>query len=137
MRLVTAVLKPFKLDDVKAALQAGGINGMTVSDAQGFGRQRGHTEERSTRLTSFPRSGSRLSSTTPTLTGWSPSSPMRPGPVASVTGRYGSPRPRRWFGSVPANGAPTPSNEVPCDLKRTARPWLEAMRYDYQWCRRT
>lgn len=44
MRLVTAVLKPFKLDDVKEALQSGGINGMTVSDAQGFGRQRGHTE---------------------------------------------------------------------------------------------
>ena len=44
MRLVTAVLKPFKLDDVKEALQSSGIIGMTVSDAQGFGRQRGHTE---------------------------------------------------------------------------------------------
>ena len=44
MRLVTAVLKPFKLDDVKAALQALGVQGMTVSEVQGFGRQRGHTE---------------------------------------------------------------------------------------------
>jgi nitrogen regulatory protein P-II 1 len=44
VRLVTAVLKPFKLDDVKEALQSTGITGMTVSDAQGFGRQRGHTE---------------------------------------------------------------------------------------------
>lgn len=44
MKLVTAVLKPFKLDDVKEALQSAGINGMTVSDAQGFGRQGGHTE---------------------------------------------------------------------------------------------
>ena len=44
MRLVTAVLKPFKLEDVKAALEAQGVQGMTVSEVQGFGRQRGHTE---------------------------------------------------------------------------------------------
>src|SRR6476469_5269714 len=44
MRLVTAVIKPFKLDDVKAALEAFGIQGLTVSEASGFGRQRGHTE---------------------------------------------------------------------------------------------
>ena len=44
MRLVTAVVKPFKLDDVKTALEALGVQGMTVSEVQGFGRQRGHTE---------------------------------------------------------------------------------------------
>jgi nitrogen regulatory protein P-II 1 len=44
MRLVTAVIKPFKLDDVKAALEVLGIQGLTVSEVQGFGRQRGHTE---------------------------------------------------------------------------------------------
>ena len=44
MRLVTAVIKPFKLDDVKAALEQVGVAGMTVSEVQGFGRQRGHTE---------------------------------------------------------------------------------------------
>jgi nitrogen regulatory protein P-II 1 len=44
MRLVTAVVKPFKLDDVKSALEAAGVQGMTVSEVQGFGRQRGHTE---------------------------------------------------------------------------------------------
>jgi len=44
MRLVTAIIKPFKLDDVKAALEAYGILGMTVSEASGYGRQRGHTE---------------------------------------------------------------------------------------------
>ena len=44
MRLVTAILKPFKLDDVKSALEAIGVQGMTVSEVQGFGRQRGHTE---------------------------------------------------------------------------------------------
>ncbi len=44
MKLVVAVLKPFKLDDVKEALKGAGISGMTVSEVQGFGRQRGHTE---------------------------------------------------------------------------------------------
>jgi nitrogen regulatory protein P-II 1 len=44
MRVVTAVIKPFKLDDVKTALESFGVQGMTVSEVQGFGRQRGHTE---------------------------------------------------------------------------------------------
>ncbi len=44
MQLVTAIVKPFKLDDVKTALEAAGVQGMTVSEVQGFGRQRGHTE---------------------------------------------------------------------------------------------
>jgi nitrogen regulatory protein P-II 1 len=44
MRLVTAIIKPFKLEEVKAALEAYGITGMTVSEASGYGRQRGHSE---------------------------------------------------------------------------------------------
>ncbi len=44
MKLITAILKPSKLDEVKDALQAVGVAGMTVSEASGFGRQRGHTE---------------------------------------------------------------------------------------------
>ena len=44
MKLVTAIVKPFKLDDVKNALKALDVQGMTVSEVQGFGRQRGHTE---------------------------------------------------------------------------------------------
>jgi nitrogen regulatory protein P-II 1 len=44
MKLVTAVIKPFKLDDVKAALAAFGVQGLTVSEARGYGRQKGHTE---------------------------------------------------------------------------------------------
>ena len=44
MKLVTAIVKPFKLDDVKSALREHGVQGMTVSEVQGFGRQRGHTE---------------------------------------------------------------------------------------------
>ena len=44
MRLITAIIKPFKLDDVKTALQEYGVSGLTVSEVQGYGRQRGHTE---------------------------------------------------------------------------------------------
>ena len=44
MKLVTAVVKPFKLDDVKDALAGLGVQGMTVSEVQGFGRQGGHSE---------------------------------------------------------------------------------------------
>ena len=44
MKLITAVIKPFKLDDVKAALDVAGAHGVTVSEVQGYGRQRGHSE---------------------------------------------------------------------------------------------
>jgi nitrogen regulatory protein P-II 1 len=44
MKVVVAVVKPFKLDDVKESLQDVGVQGITVSEARGFGRQRGHTE---------------------------------------------------------------------------------------------
>ena len=44
MKLITAVIKPFKLDDVKDALKEAGITGITVSEVRGFGRQGGHTE---------------------------------------------------------------------------------------------
>ena len=44
MRLVTAVIKPHKWEDTRAALEAAGVNGMTVSEVNGYGRQKGHTE---------------------------------------------------------------------------------------------
>ena len=44
MKLIVAVIKPFKVDDVKEALTGLGLQGLTVSEVQGFGRQRGHTE---------------------------------------------------------------------------------------------
>lgn len=44
MKLITAVIKPFKLDEVKKALEGFGVRGMTVSEASGYGRQKGHTE---------------------------------------------------------------------------------------------
>ena len=44
MKLITAVVKPFKLDEIKKALKEAGVTGMTVTEVQGFGRQSGHTE---------------------------------------------------------------------------------------------
>jgi nitrogen regulatory protein P-II 1 len=44
VKLVTAIIKPFKLEDVKSALEAYGVAGLTVSEVQGYGRQKGHTE---------------------------------------------------------------------------------------------
>jgi len=44
MKLITAIVKPSKVDDIKRALQADGVHGMTVSETRGFGRQKGHTE---------------------------------------------------------------------------------------------
>ena len=45
MKLVTAIVKPFRLDDVRNALGEVGVQGMTVSEVKGFGRQRGHTDQ--------------------------------------------------------------------------------------------
>lgn len=44
MKLITAIIKPFKLDEVREALSALGVQGMTVTEVKGFGRQKGHTE---------------------------------------------------------------------------------------------
>ncbi|MGW7263630.1 P-II family nitrogen regulator [Streptomyces sp. NPDC054842] len=44
MKLITAIVKPYRLDEVKTALQELGVHGMTVTEASGYGRQRGHTE---------------------------------------------------------------------------------------------
>ena len=44
MKLVTAIIKPFKLDDVRETLAEIGVNGLTVTEVKGFGRQKGHTE---------------------------------------------------------------------------------------------
>ena len=44
MKLIVAVIKPFKVEDVKTAMKSIGVDGMTLTEAQGFGRQRGHTE---------------------------------------------------------------------------------------------
>ncbi len=58
MKMITAVVKPFKLDDVREALSEIGVQGITVTEVKGFGRQKGHTElsgARNTSSTSCPR----------------------------------------------------------------------------------
>ena len=56
MKLITAIIQPHKLDDVKEALAAAGVHGLTVSEANGYGRQRGHTEaSRCCPMTPMPR----------------------------------------------------------------------------------
>ena len=58
MKMVTAIVKPFKLDEVREALSAIGVQGITVTEVKGFGRQKGHTSciaARSTWSTSCPR----------------------------------------------------------------------------------
>ena len=92
MKLVTAVIKPFKLDDVKNALEAYGINGLTVSEASGYGRQRGHTEVYrglNTPLIWCPRCGSKFSSMMTTRKVLLTSSSRARRPAGSETGRSG------------------------------------------------
>jgi nitrogen regulatory protein PII len=91
MKLITAIVKPFKLDEVKEALKGEGVSGMTVSEVQGFGRQRGHTEVyRGAEYTiDSPRFASRSSPTTATSLASSTPSPPRPRPTRSATARCG------------------------------------------------
>ena len=73
MKLVTAIIKPFKLDDVRAALSEIGISGMTVTEVKGFGRQRGHrssTAAPSTSSTSCRRRASRSRCATSSSSRW-------------------------------------------------------------------
>ena len=113
MRLITAIIKPFQLDNVKDALNTVGANGMTVSEVSGFGRQRGHTEvyrgaEYQVDLVPKVRvevivddSDADKSST--------PSSPA-PAPARSATARCGRNRSTTSPASGPANADPTRSD---------------------------
>ena len=92
MKLITAVVKPFKLDDVKDALKAAGIAGMTVTEVRGFGRQGGHTETyrgAEYKIDFVPKVPSSSSSTTPRSTRSSTRSSRQPPPARSVTARSG------------------------------------------------
>lgn len=73
MKLITAIIQPHKLDDVKEALAAAGVHGLTVSEANGYGRQRGHTEVyRGAEYTVdlIPKIASRCCPTTPMPKPW-------------------------------------------------------------------
>ena len=129
MQLITAVIKPFKLEEVKEALKKAGVQGMTVSEVQGFGRQSGHTEVYrgaeytvdfvpKVKLEILADDATRRPSSTP----WWP----RPAPTRSATGRSGSPRwagssgsaPARWAAtrSEPDRGPPDPIPVIPIEL---------------------
>ena len=105
MKLVTAIIKPFKLDEVRAALTKLGINGMTVTEVKGFGRQKGHTEiyrgaEYSVNL--LPKVKIELAVRRPRLTASLLRSARLPTPAPSATARSSSRRSRRWSASAPA-----------------------------------
>ena len=116
MKLVIAFVKPFKLDEIKDALKAVGVTGMSVGEIRGFGRQSGQTE--------FYRGAEYQVEFVPKVRieivvedgsfhrWWTPSS-RRPIPVRSETGRWWWFRWRRWCGSEPGSEAPTPSEKGP------------------------
>ena len=116
MKLITAIIKPHKLDEVKEALEAFGITGMTVSEASGYGRQRGPQRglprrrvHRGLRPEGPPGGAGRrhrLRATSST----SSSRPRRP--AGSATARSGASRSRTSPGSAPASGAWTRSEPV-------------------------
>ena len=92
MKLVTAIVKPFKLDDVKNALELIGVAGMTVSEVQGFGRQRGHTEVyrgAEYPVDFVPKVRIEVVVGEPTPPAWSTPSSRPPRPGRSATARCG------------------------------------------------
>ena len=118
MKLITAIIKPFKLDDVKDALKAAGVHGMTVDEVRGFGRQGGHTEVYrgaeytvdflpKVRIEVVVRRRRRRP-------GRRRHRRPRPAPARSATARCGSPTCDASSASAPASRAPTrsPSDAV-------------------------
>ena len=125
MKLITAIIKPHKLDEVKEALEAFGITGMTVSEASGYGRQRGHSEVyRGAEYTVDFVPKVRLEVLVDDIdcrATSSTSSSRPPRPAGSATARSGPSRSRTWSGSAPASGAWTRSeSRVHGPPRRTA-----------------
>ena len=117
MKLITAVIKPFKLDDVKDALAAVGVTGMTVSEVQGFGRQGGHSETyRGTeyKVLFTPKSKIEVVVNDDIVDAVIAASRPAPAPTRSATARSGSPRSRPSPASAPASAAPTRSDHRSC-----------------------
>ncbi len=118
MKLITAVVKPFKLDDVKDALKAVGIAGMTVTEVRGFGRQGGHTETyrgAEYQIDFVPKVSIELvvdDANVDTVVDVSAQPLHRR--ARSVTARSGSPTSIASSASAPARKAPTPCNDGMC-----------------------
>ena len=127
MKKIEAIIKPFKLDEVKEALQEIGLQGITVIEAKGFGRQKGHTElyRGAEYVVDFlPKVKIEVvladehASTRPSKRSRRP-----PRPAASATARSSSPRSRKPSASAPARPAPTRSERIhprPATRKRHA-----------------
>ena len=104
MKLITAIIQPHKLDDVKEALASAGVHGLTVSEANGYGRQRGHTE--------IYRGAEYTVDLIPKVRSSSP-----PAPARSATARSGSPRSTWWCACAPARPVP-PRSDAFTDFSR-------------------
>ena len=115
MKMVTAVVKPFKLDEVREALSAIGVQGLTVTEVKGFGRQKGHTElyRGAEYVVDFlPKVKIEAAVTMPSSTASSRPSRPRRAPARSVTARSLSQRSSRWCESAPARPAKTRSRPL-------------------------
>ena len=125
MKLVTAIIKPHQLDEVKEALEAFGISGMTVSEASGYGRQRGHSEvyrgaEYTVDFVPKIRIEVLVDDIDAETSSTSCSRPRRPG--GSATARSGSSRSRTSSGSAPASAGSTPSDPASIRIATPRRP---------------
>jgi hypothetical protein len=105
MKIVMAVIKPFKLDEVRDALTAVGVHGLTVTEVKGYGRQKGHTEiYRGTEyaVNFLPKVKIEVAVDTARSTRSSRRSPVRPRPARSATARSSSFRSSTPCASAPA-----------------------------------
>lgn len=126
MKLVMAVIKPFKLDEVREALTSLGVEGLTVTEVKGFGRQKGHTEiyRGAEYAVSFlPKVKIEVAVKSSSPTAWWKRSRTRPRPARLATARFSSAISKRRFASAPAKPTTTPSDIlVPQRSARPARP---------------
>ena len=122
MKLILAIVKPFKLEEVRSALDKIGVRGMTVSEANGYGRQKGHTEIYRARNTP-PRSCRRCGSSwrCPTTRSTAPSRRSAPPrePARSATARSSS---CRWSGRCGFGPARPATRRFEPDVRRPASP---------------
>ena len=117
MKIVTAIIKPFKLDEVRDALTNIGVHGLTVTEVKGYGRQKGHTEiyrgaEYADQLPAEAENRSR-GRRRPRRQGRSRRSQPPRAPDRSATARFSSRRSSRPSASAPANPTPTRSDRSP------------------------
>jgi nitrogen regulatory protein P-II 2 len=115
MKFVTAIIKPFKLEEVRQALSALGVQGMTVSEVKGYGRQKGHTEiyrGAEYAVNFLPKIKIEVAVRTEMAQAVIEAITAAQGRVRSATGRSLSPRLIRSCASAPAKPTPTRSNST-------------------------